>query len=123
MYFIAAFVEGMFHFQLILSHYCRLFMDVEDFHETSWYEYQILSNMNITTTPLLDWYYGGLNFHIEHHLFPTMARKKLRDAAPYVIDICKRHNIDYESRSFMGCLTMTLSHLKKAGAHYKLDPR
>ena len=122
-YAIAAFTEGIFHFQLILSHYCRLFLDVEDFHKMSWYKYQVLSNMNIDSPKIIDWYYGGLNHHIEHHLFPRMARNKLRSAAPYVKDICDRHNINYESRSFVGCLTMTLSHLKMAGAHFKLDPR
>ena len=122
-YFIAASVEGIFHFQLILSHYAKAFANVSDFHKMSWYEYQVLSNMNIECPWWQDWYYGGLNFHIEHHLFPRMARQYLRRVSPYVKEICKKHNIDYDMRSFTGCLTMTLQHLKETANHYKLDPR
>lgn len=122
-YFIAASVEGIFHFQLILSHYCKLFLNEDEFHSASWYESMILTNMNIDTYRWLYWYYGGLNFHIEHHLFPKMARKHLGDAAPYVEDVCKRHGIEYDSCSFYEAICKTLVHLKSAGTHYKLDPR
>ena len=122
-YFIAASVQGIFHFQLILSHYCQMFMRTDEFHKSSWYAFNSLSNMNIDTYRWLDWYYGGLNFHIEHHMFPTMARKNLRHAAPYVKAICDKHGIPYESRSFFGAMMKTLQSLKVAGSHFKLDPR
>ena len=122
-YAVACMVEGVFHFQLILSHYCKAFLEVDDFHKSSWYVFQVASNMNIDTYWWLDWYYGGLNFHIEHHLFPKMARRNLRRVAPYVEAICKKHDIEYDNNSFMCCLGKTLEHLKKTGKLFKLDPR
>ena len=37
---------------------------------------------------LVDFWYGGLNYQIEHHLFPTMPRNKLRQARPLVKAFC-----------------------------------
>ncbi|XP_014662646.1 PREDICTED: sphingolipid 10-desaturase-like isoform X2 [Priapulus caudatus] len=122
-YAIASSVQGIFHFQLILSHYCKMFAHLHEFHEMSWYRYQVQSNMNIDCPLWQDWYYGGLQFHIEHHLFPTMARNKLRAAAAYVQPLCEEHGIPYDSCCFTTALTKTLSHLKVAGSHFKLDPR
>ena len=122
-YTIAAFVEGIFHFQLILSHYAKAFLSVSEFHKSSWYVMQVLSNLNIDTPWWQDWYYGGLNYHIEHHLFPTMARKYLRDAAPYVQAVCKKHGIDYDMCSFTQAMFKTLEHLKVTGDHYTLEFR
>ena len=122
-YILAATVEGVFHFQLILSHYCKMFYTVNEFHSTSWFVSQVLSNMNIDVPWWQDWYYGGLNFHIEHHLFPRIGRKHLRAAGAYVQEICERHNIDYDMCSFTSAMTKTLSHLKQAGDHYKLEFR
>ncbi|XP_013399502.1 sphingolipid 10-desaturase [Lingula anatina] len=122
-YVIAASVEGIFHFQLILSHYCKAFYTTDEFHKYSWFEYQVLSNMNIETWWFLDWYYGGLNYHIEHHLFPTMARKHLRSIGPYVEEVCKKHGIDYDMCPFAEAMWKTLVHLKKTGNHFTLDPR
>ncbi|CAH1800240.1 unnamed protein product [Owenia fusiformis] len=122
-YLIAASVEGIFHFQLILSHYCKAFLNIDEFHRDSWYKFQIDSNMNLNTYWFMDWYYGGLNFHIEHHLFPKMARKYLRHASPLVKEVCAKHDIEYDSQSFVEALVTTLAHLKKAGTHFTLDPR
>ena len=122
-YFIASTLEGVLHFQLILSHYCKLFMNEDELHESSWNIFQVLSNMNIDCPLWLDWYWGGLNFHIEHHLFPKMARNRLREASPYVRQVCEKHNIDYDSVGFAEGLCKTLTHLKLTGKHYSLDPR
>lgn len=118
-YVILACVEGLFHFQLILSHYCKAFITMDEFHQVSWNAFQVLSNMNLETYKFMDWYYGGLNFHIEHHLYPKMARKHLRTAGPYVKAVCEKHGIDYDMLSFVDALKKTLSHMKKVGDAYK----
>jgi len=119
-YLIAASVEGIFHFQLILSHYAKAFYTVPEFHKSSWYASQVSSNMNIETPWWQDWYYGGLNYHIEHHLFPKMNRNFLRHASPYVREVCKKHNIDYDMVPMTEALAKTLRHLKETGAKYQL---
>ncbi|CAD5115661.1 unnamed protein product [Dimorphilus gyrociliatus] len=120
-YCIAASVEGVFHFQLILSHYCKEFNEVSEFHKDSWYRFQIGSNMNIDSPTWLDWYYGGLNYHIEHHLYPLLGRRHLREASKYVRKVCEKYDIEYDSCSMTRALIRTLSHLKTCGTHYKLS--
>jgi len=57
---------------------------------------QLVSTRNITFGHFNDWFSGGLNLQIEHHLFPTMPRHNLRKVAARVEKLCKRHNIAYE---------------------------
>lgn len=120
-YVIAATYEGWLHFQLILSHYCKLFCTIEEYHSTSWYVVQTLSNLNIKNPWYWDWYYGGLNYHIEHHLFPTMSRKYLRTASDRVREVCKKHDIEYDYCTIVEALVKTLKHLKDVGSKFKLQ--
>ena len=122
-YFIAAILEGILHFQLVFSHYCKPFRELETFLHTSWYVQEIESNLNIANPWWLDWFHGGLNFHIEHHCYPRLARHKLRQAGPHIEKICHKHGITYDSACFTDALIMTLKQLKESGSHYSLDPR
>jgi len=45
---------------------------------------QLQTTMNVDTPPALDWLHGGLQFQIEHHLFPRMPRHSLRAARDLV---------------------------------------
>ncbi len=38
---------------------------------------------------------GGLNYQIEHHLFPSMPRPNLRKVQPLVRDYCAEHGVPY----------------------------
>src|SRR5918993_3820524 len=40
---------------------------------------QVLTSRNVIAHPITDFWYGGLNYQIEHHLFSSMAREKLRE--------------------------------------------
>jgi len=56
---------------------------------------QVLTARNVRGHPLTDWWYGGLNYQIEHHLFPRMPRRNLSRAQPIVRAFCARHGIPY----------------------------
>ena len=56
---------------------------------------QVLTSRNVKSHPLIDFWYGGLNFQIEHHLFPNMPRNKLREAQTIVRRFCEEHSIAY----------------------------
>jgi fatty acid desaturase len=45
---------------------------------------QVLMSRNISGGSLISVFMGGLNYQIEHHLFPSMARPDLRKAQPLV---------------------------------------
>lgn len=56
---------------------------------------QVLTSRNIKASPFIDFWYGGLNYQIEHHLFPNMARNKLKEAQQIVKTFCQAHSIPY----------------------------
>ena len=40
---------------------------------------------------------GGLNYQVEHHLFPTLPRHRLGAVAPRVAALCAQHGLAYEA--------------------------
>jgi fatty acid desaturase len=56
---------------------------------------QVLTARNVRPSPPVDFWYGGLNYQIEHHLFPSMPRNKLPQARLIVQQFCKTKGIDY----------------------------
>jgi fatty acid desaturase len=56
---------------------------------------QVVTSRNVRGNPLTDFWYGGLNYQIEHHLFPTMPRNNLAKARPLVKAYCAQKDIPY----------------------------
>jgi fatty acid desaturase len=56
---------------------------------------QVLTARSVRSTPFIDFLYGGLNHQAAHHLFPSMPRNKLRNAADITRRFCEEHNIPY----------------------------
>ncbi len=56
---------------------------------------QVLTSRNLAGSEFVDWWYGGLNHQIEHHLFPSMPRANLRLAAPIVKQHCAEVGLPY----------------------------
>jgi fatty acid desaturase len=56
---------------------------------------QVLSSRNLAGGLLVDLVFGGLNRQIEHHLFPTMPRHRLRRARGLVKPYCEARGIAY----------------------------
>ena len=56
---------------------------------------QVLTARNISSHPFIDFCFGGLNYQIEHHLFPSMPRNNLVHAQPIIKAFCREHSIDY----------------------------
>jgi fatty acid desaturase len=77
---------------------------------------QVLTSRNVTAHPLTDFWYGGLNYQIEHHLFPTMPRCNLRKAQPIVEAFCRDLGIGYHSTGLFASYREILSHLHRESA-------
>ena len=60
---------------------------------------QIITARNITGGRLTTLMFGGLNYQIEHHLFPTMPRFNLAKAQRIVQTFCVRHELPYRQES------------------------
>jgi fatty acid desaturase len=56
---------------------------------------QVITARNVKGGRITDFIFGGLNLQIEHHLFPRMARNKLRKAKEIVEDFCRKKSIRY----------------------------
>jgi fatty acid desaturase len=48
--------------------------------DLSFLERQVLSSRNVAPHPFWDFFFGGLNYQVEHHLFPKMPRVHLNRA-------------------------------------------
>jgi len=77
---------------------------------------QVLTARNVRGNWFVDYWYGGLNYQIEHHLFPTMPRNRLKDAKPIVEKFCVDHGISYHETSVGGAYKEIFQHLRRASA-------
>jgi len=59
---------------------------------------------------------GGLNYQIEHHLFPSMPCANLPRAQPIVRDFCAERGIDYEEAGLLASYGIALRHLHTVSA-------
>src|SRR6266700_1527453 len=62
---------------------------------------QVLTARNVKAGAFTDFWYGGLNYQIEHHLFPTRPRNRLREAQQIVKAFCKQHSISYHETGML----------------------
>ncbi|MDO6429603.1 acyl-CoA desaturase [Flavitalea sp. BT771] len=64
----------------------------------------------------LNWYIGGLNFQIEHHLFPNICHVHYRKIAPIVEKTAREFNVYYNSKpSFLAALRSHIRRLQQLG--------
>jgi fatty acid desaturase len=77
---------------------------------------QVLTSRNVKGHPITDWCYGGLNYQIEHHLFPSMARTQLGKAQRIVRAFCRERGIAYHETSVVGSYVEILTSLHAAAA-------
>jgi fatty acid desaturase len=78
---------------------------------------QVLTSRNVRGGPVTDWVLGGLNYQIEHHLFPSMARPNLSRVQAIVRTFCAEHGVDYLECSAFSSYRQALSHLHNVGAN------
>jgi fatty acid desaturase len=85
-------------------------------NELDYLRRQVLTSRNVRGGRLVDFVFGGLNYQIEHHLFPSMPRPSLRRAQAVVRGFCHEHRISYCETSMIESYAQALRHLHAAGA-------
>ena len=78
----------------------------------SFLEQQIVTARNIYGHWLTDFVYLGLNYQIEHHLFPDCPRNKLRFVTPYVVSLCRKYRLPYTQFTILESNSQILKELK-----------
>jgi fatty acid desaturase len=80
---------------------------------------QVLTSRNVRGGRLVDAALGGLNYQIEHHLFPAMPTPNLRKAQPIVRDYCAEIGVSYEMTGLFDSYGQALRHLHEVGAELR----
>jgi fatty acid desaturase len=89
---------------------------VEPDERLSMFEQELSVTRNLGTTRLQDFVFGGLNNHIEHHLFPSMPTARLRRARRITREFCRRHGIAYREMSWVEAAREVTRHFKAMSA-------
>lgn len=92
---------ALLHDQIALSHWSRPIFSGKPTHFSGWFEHQLSGTLNITCPTWMDWVHGGLQFQIEHHLFPRLPRHNLRMVKPLVEKFARRHGVQYHDIGFV----------------------
>ena len=77
---------------------------------------QVLTARNVKSTPFTDIWYGGLNYQIEHHLFPSMPRNNYGKASKIVKAFCRRQSIEHHEAGVFQTYKEILGHFHRIGA-------
>ncbi|AGO13078.1 AaceriAFL079Wp [[Ashbya] aceris (nom. inval.)] len=99
------------HVQITLSHFAMSTADLGV--SESFPQRQLRTSMDVACPRWLDFFHGGLQFQVMHHLFPRLPRHNLRPAQPYLLRFCERVGIKYSVYGFSQSNSMVLSHLEE----------
>ena len=77
---------------------------------------QVLTSRNVKSSPVNDVLYGGLNYQIEHHLFPSMPRHQLKRAQKIIRPFCGENSISYYETGVFQSQREILQYLHRVSA-------
>ncbi|HEV8567602.1 MAG TPA: acyl-CoA desaturase [Actinoplanes sp.] len=77
---------------------------------------QVVTSRNVRGGWLVNTALGGLNYQIEHHLFPGMPSPNLSKAQPIVQAYCAEIGVPYEQAGLIESYRQALRHLHEVGA-------
>lgn len=86
------------------------------------FERQVVTSRNIRGSWLKDNLMGGLNYQVEHHLFPSMARPYLKRAHDIVMAYCADKNITLVEMNLVSSYKAIIVYLNKVGLSNNADP-
>ena len=81
----------------------------------SFLERQVLSSRNVPPNLVGDFFFGGLNYQIEHHLFPTMPRVHLGRARALVKPFCIVHGLTYDEMGAFAAYRLVVREVRRVG--------
>lgn len=76
---------------------------------------QVMTSRNIPGGRGIDFAMGGLNYQIEHHLFPSMPRPHLRKAAPIIAEFCREREIPYTVQNIGASFRSVVNYINVVG--------
>ncbi len=85
--------------------------------ENNWAIHQMKTTANFANkTVFFSWFVGGLNYQIEHHLFPNICHIHYKDISGIVKSTAKEFGVPYyEHETFFGAVKSHFTHLNQLG--------
>jgi linoleoyl-CoA desaturase len=121
-YAITSFVCGfvisvVFQLAHIVEHSSFPVPDTAHKLQNNWDVHQLLTTVNFATKSKgVSWFVGGLNFQVEHHLFPKISHIHYPAISEIVKNTCKEFRIPYnEYETVMDAINSHVRYLKTAG--------
>ncbi|KAI9002136.1 fatty acid desaturase-domain-containing protein [Hyaloraphidium curvatum] len=110
-------LTGLLHVQITLSHFGMDSSDVagEDFATKA-----LRTSMDVVCPRWLDWFHGGLQFQVVHHLFPRVPRHNLRKLVPLVEQFAEENGLKYTAFHFVEGNKFVLGALRDVADQVKL---
>lgn len=115
-------VTGLLHVQITLSHF-----SMETYHgvrghggagsgSDNWFRLQCATSLDVDAAHGTGWLHGGLQYQVEHHLFPRLPRHALGAVRPRVRALAAAHGVPYTITSFAEANGRVLAALRAAAA-------
>lgn len=84
----------------------------------NWFAHQLYTTSNFAMkSRIFSWFVGGLNFQVEHHLFPNICHVHYKKISPIVMATAKEFGLPYNNfKTFFGAIICHTRHLKKLGS-------
>ncbi|KAK7428665.1 hypothetical protein QQZ08_004759 [Neonectria magnoliae] len=86
------------HVQIVLSHFAMSTADLGP--QESFAQKMLRTTMDVDCPEWLDFFHGGLQFQVIHHLFPRVPRHNLRTTQKLVQEFCEEVGIPYALYGF-----------------------
>merc|ERR1712065_109012 len=106
-------LAGMLHVQITLSHFAMEVYEhpsMEPF-ANDFVRAQCLTSMDIDSNWLTHWFHGGLQYQVEHHLFPRIPRHRLTHVQERIKPMLAKHGVPFVSVSFWEANKMVIETL------------
>eukprot|EP00998_Keelungia_sp_KM082_P001990 NODE_1240_length_1411_cov_707.616822_g1229_i0.p1 GENE.NODE_1240_length_1411_cov_707.616822_g1229_i0~~NODE_1240_length_1411_cov_707.616822_g1229_i0.p1 ORF type:complete len:410 (+),score=70.30 NODE_1240_length_1411_cov_707.616822_g1229_i0:103-1332(+) len=71
----------------------------------------------VTRNFVEEYLWGGMQYQLEHHLFPTMPRYNYSRVAPLVAEWAKKAGLEYKAEDSLSLILRNVEHLSSIGTH------
>ena len=76
--------------------------------------HQLETTRNLELPRAVSFFFIGLDYQVEHHLFPKIPHANLPRAAKITADWCARHNVTYQTMPYLGALGSAVTFMATA---------
>ena len=122
-YFVFSCYQGTLALQLVSNHIMTPFEDIKEIKYMNFGKRMTEVTVNLKTSRWFDWFFGGLHFHIEHHVFAKMPRNTLRLVNFDIKKMMKDNGVEYRYEYIWNVFISVNQHLKKISKVWLEDYR